>query len=1058
MQNRYSSLTGIIWKKLALTIPDDLVKSMISFFCSWVAAPVKARADLTQSSRRPMSNHAFTAVATAVIACTLALLHFSASAAEPSIAPSELPRVPATEPDKALGTFRVKPGFHLELAAAEPLVVDPIAMSFDENGRLFVVEMRDYSERRDERLGRVRMLMDTDGDGRFDKSTVYAEGLPWPTAVICYGGGIFVGSTPDILFFKDTNEDGVADIREAVFTGFGTTAERINVQQLLNTFTWGLDNRIHGATAGNGGQITSPKNSSAKPLDLRNRDFSFDPRTFEIRAESGGGQHGLSFDDAGRKFVCSNSAHIQMLMYEDCYAGRNSFYAMPNPLVGIAADGPAAEVFRISPDEPWRVIRTKWRVAGLVPGPIEGGGRPSGYFTGATGVTIYRGNAWPEEYRGNAFVADCGSNLIHRKKLLPNGPGFIAKRPDDELKTEFIASTDNWFRPVQFANAPDGTLYVADMYREVIEHPWSLPPSIKQHLDLNSGNDRGRIYRIVPDGFKHPKLPRLSAAATTELVKTLDHSNGWHRETAARLIYERQDRSAIPALEQMLNGSANALGRLHALYALKSFRALTAEQVVKTISDPAGEVREHAVRLSKDFLGQEPFLARLWQKLLSLAIDPEIRVRYQLAFVLGEVKNSGKNPALSLLCAQDYSDTWMRAAVLNSLGEGVDYPFFLSTVLHLEKQNAINDSAAIQEFLSQLVGMIAVQKKPKDISSVVSYLGGLMNRNQTFLLARAAVDGLKKSSVPVSDLAAEAQATLSAIRQEAIQAAADENEAERRRIPAIQFLGSMDWPAAGGTLSALLAANQPQPVQQAAISALARFKESEAGAVLVKSWSQFTPRSRIEALTALIARPQQIPELLGGIEKNIIRSSDLSPAQGEFLRSHREPRIRERATKLLTQKPAAQREDVIKRFTPALSLRGDPSQGRKIFIERCFSCHRAGTDGHAVGPDLASVKSAGKENLLTSIIDPNREVPPNYVNYLVETKDSESLMGLIANDNASGITLRQAFGIETAVPRSKIQKIQSMSLSVMPEGLEAALSHQDMADLLEFIVTAKAGK
>src|SRR6266498_1060905 len=171
-------------------------------------------------------------------------------AAEPEPDPRDLPRIPPTEPDKALSTFRIKSGFRIELVAAEPLVVDPIAMSFDENGRLYVVEMRDYSERRDEHLGRIRRLEDTDGDGRFDKSTVFAEGLPWPTAVICWNGGVFVGATPDILYCKDTNGDGVGDVRGVVFTGIASDyapyeVNKLNVQALFNGFTWGLDKCVH---------------------------------------------------------------------------------------------------------------------------------------------------------------------------------------------------------------------------------------------------------------------------------------------------------------------------------------------------------------------------------------------------------------------------------------------------------------------------------------------------------------------------------------------------------------------------------------------------------------------------------------------------------------------------------------------------------------------------------------------------------------------------------------------------------------------------------------------
>src|ERR1051325_4727549 len=472
-------------------------------------------------------------------------------AAEPTVTSNDLPRFPAIEPKDAPKTFQVKKGFHIEVAACEPTVVSPVALSFDEQGRMFVVEMIDYSERREEipHLGRIRLLEDTDGDGVFDKSTVFADNLPWPTAVFCYDGGIFVGATPEILYLKDTNGDGKADTREAVFTGFAEGVKRINVQGMLNSFIWGLDNRIHGATSGNGGIGKSLKHPELKPVDLHGRDFVIDPRTMIMTSEAGGGQHGLSFDDQGRLFACNNSDHIRLFMYDDRYASRNPYYAMPACLDSIAVDGPAAEVYRVSPEEPWRVIRTRWRVAGLVGGPIEGGGRASGYFTGATGTTIYRGNAFPKEYLDNAFVGDAGGNLVHRKILIPDGVGLKAQRGPGEEKTEFMASTDTWFRPVQFANGPDGAFYVLDMYREIIEPPWSLPDNIKKFLDLNSGNNRGRIYRIVPDGFRGPKQSRLGQASTQELVATLENPNGGHRDTASRLLYERQDKPAVPPLE-----------------------------------------------------------------------------------------------------------------------------------------------------------------------------------------------------------------------------------------------------------------------------------------------------------------------------------------------------------------------------------------------------------------------------------------------------------------------------------------------------------------------------
>ena len=230
--------------------------------------------------------------------CLLAIGGICAAGADDDLK-NRLPRIPPTEPEKALSTFEVRPGFRIEQVAAEPLVASPVAMDFDERGRMFVVEMRDYTEQDRERLGRVRLLEDRDGDGRFDKSHVFADDLSWPTAILCYGGGVFVGAAPDILYLKDTDGDGRCDERETVFTGFGRT----NVQGLINSFHWGLDNRIHGATSSAAASCEScakPAPKPAEPLSLRGRDFP------SIRARSisaprrGGAQHGMCFDDWGR--------------------------------------------------------------------------------------------------------------------------------------------------------------------------------------------------------------------------------------------------------------------------------------------------------------------------------------------------------------------------------------------------------------------------------------------------------------------------------------------------------------------------------------------------------------------------------------------------------------------------------------------------------------------------------------------------------------------------------------------------------------------------------------
>jgi putative membrane-bound dehydrogenase-like protein len=983
-----------------------------------------------------------------LILLTLVTMRLGAFGAEPLLDAADLPRFPPVPAEKALETFQVRKGFHLELVAAEPNIASPVALSFDENGRMFVVEMVDYSERRDEtpHLGRIRLLEDLDGDGIYEKSTIFATNLAWPTAVFCYNGGVFVAATPDILYLKDTNGDGKADVRETVFTGFAEGVERINVQAMLNTFIWGLDNRIHGATSGNGGMVRSLRHPEVKVVDLHGRDFVIEPRSITLASEAGGGQHGLSFDDTGRRFACNNSDHIRLFLYDDSYGARNPFYSMPSPLASIAVDGPAAEVYRISPEEPWRVIRTHWRVAGLVPGPIEGGGRASGYFTGATGTTIYRGNAYPRQFLGNAFVADCGGNLIHRKILVPDGIGLKAQRDEDEQTVEFIASRDTWFRPVQFANAPDGTLYVIDMYREIIEHPWSLPDSIKRLVDLNSGNDRGRIYRIAPDGFRQPASPRLGRASTAELVATLEHHNGWHRDTAARLLYEKRDQTAVPLLTQLLKASSFPLARLHALYVLDGLDALSESHLQMALSDLDGTVRKHAIKLAEKFLRAGKASTEITSKLSSLTSDPDILVRFQLAFTIGELPASAKTEPLSVLTRRDAENVWVRAAVLSSLADGGGELF-----TRLSNEPTFCHSSGGQDFLRGLAGMIGSRNEPQEVARVLDFVGKISEPSVQFALVHALAEGLKQrdsTSPGWSEL-------FQRVKTTARDATGDPRSDETTRREAIGLLGLSNFSESGQLLLSLLDQGQPQIIQIAAVSSLNHFNDRQVGDELVKRWDNASPRLRSEMLAVLLARPERAIALLVRIQAGTVQRAALGTVQSNFLRSHPDPEVRKLASQVLELPATGQRQSVIEAFMPALNLQGNPIHGRKVYQERCLSCHRLGGEGHAVGPDLVTVKNTGKEKLLVNILDPNREVRPDFVSYVVETENGESLVGLIANETSTALTVRQAYGKEDVLQRSRIHKLRSQSQSLMPEGLEAGLGPQDLADLLEYIEQAK---
>jgi putative membrane-bound dehydrogenase-like protein len=574
-----------------------------------------------------------------------------------------LPRLKPLEPAEALRSFRIEKGFRIELAAAEPGVTDPIAAAFDENGRLYVAEMGDYpnAPKEGERpFGRVRLLEDTNGDGRFDKSTVFAEGLPAPSGIACWQGGVFVAAAPDIWYFKDTDGDGKADIAQKVYTGFGTGKHTYPV---LNNLHWGLDNKIYGVSSYAGGTISRVE-KPGPTVSVRRQGFRFNPVSGAFEAVPGNAEFGNTFDDWGNRFVC----HATVMVFHCLLPGP---YWEHNPHVpAMTATQPLtanfAPVFPISKPEPWKVARERFWKRWVNTTPDMRAGRfppselaPSGFTTASSGVTIYRGAAFPPAYRGNAFTGEPANNLVCRHILEPAGVGFRARRAGD--KQEFLASSDNWFRPVNFLNGPDGCLYVLDMYREVIEDDSAIPDDILRHLDLTSGRDRGRIYRIVPEGFQRPPQPRLGREDTRALVALLDRPDAWWRETAQRLLVERRDPAVVEPLRALARTAARSEARLHALWTLEGLGALDEETLLGALEASEARLREHGLRLAESRLNDAQ---RLRDQVLARATDAAPRVRFQTALTLAGAKDPRAAEALATIARRDADEPASRLAVL----------------------------------------------------------------------------------------------------------------------------------------------------------------------------------------------------------------------------------------------------------------------------------------------------------------------------------------------------------------------------------------------------------
>jgi len=966
-----------------------------------------------------------------------------------------LRRIPPKEPNDALDSFHLIPGFRVELAAAEPLVRDPVDLCFDENGRMFVAEMIPYAEDNcsspGSPRGRVSTLEDTDGDGRFDRSTVFADRLIWPTAVACFDGGLFIAAAPDLLYCKDTTGDGRADVREVVLTGFSTD----NPNAVPNSLRFGLDGRLHGMTSTAGGELTAVKFNAARPgapvppVQGRGRDFSIDPRTGELRLESGGGQHGMTFDVWGRKFEASNSRPIEMVMAVDRYLARNPLFAAPSPRVKIWTHG--MTVFRTSPPEPWRVVRTEMRVRGVFSGPVEGGGKPAGYFTAACGLMIYTGDAWPEPFRGNAFVCEGAGNLVHRMRLEPKGVGFTAYRT--EQGREFLTSDDVWFKPVQLTNGPDGNLYVADMYREMFEHPDAVPPSVKKHLDLTRGDDRGRIYRIVAEGSgQRRREVRLGNRSAAELVALLEHPNGWHRRTAARLLHERGDPAAVEPLNRLIANSRVPQARMHALYILAGTGVLAPHVVLPRLADPHARVREHAVRLSERVLANSPVVR---ERLDRMADDTDARVRYQLAFTLGEICTPAATRTLAQIAAREAGDTWFRVAVLSSCrGRAGE---LLAGVCGEPRRRVDPAVGKLLEGLAEQAGRAGSRDQ---VAAVLASVDRLPSEQKQLVeaIVRGLGRGLKKAGSPMQSQLADgsrAADVLERLIERAVNLAIDPQAPLADRVEAAASLSLASFDVARRVLPRLLDSRQPAELQMAALGALGHFRHPQVAEMIVESWGGFSPRVRDAAAEALFARRERLGVLMRAVDAGRIAPAQIDPARIAFLTNHPDPAIRDAAERLLGNVKLARREEAVAAYREAIERPGNVDAGREVFRRECTKCHRLEGTGYDLGLPLQTVKSRGREGVLVQILDPNREVNPAYLNYAVLTENGLTVTGMIAAETATSITLRRSEEESDTVLRAEIDEMQSTGLSIMPEGLEKQITKQQMADLLAYLMAVE---
>ncbi len=962
--------------------------------------------------------------------------HFDAAGAKqvegpPVAAPTQLDKPTPTGADQALDTIHVRDGFEAQLVAAEPAVIDPVAIDWGPDGKLWVVEMADYPlgvDGNGKPGGRVRFLEDTGGDGRYDKSTLFAGGLSFPTGVLAWGRGILVTAAPEIVYLEDSSGDGKADIRRVLYSGFLEGNQQLRV----NGLRWGLDNWVycasgsHHAGYGKGNQIVSQL--SGKSHSIGSCDFRIRPDTGAIDPQSGPSQYGRNRDDWGNWFGVQNSRPLWHFVLGDHNIRRNPHFAPPDPKRQVVTPV-SPPVYPASP------LQKRYHNF-----------HQSGRFTSACSATIYRDNLlFDHAAEQHAFTCEPFHNLVQHNVITDQGVSFGFHRDPAEKKIDFFASEDRWCRPVMARTGPDGALWVVDMYRYMIEHPQWLPQDGKDELRpwYRAGSDRGRIYRVVRKDRPPRSIPRLDQRSPQELVGLLESASGWQRDTIQRMLVRTKQQEAVEPLRGLAVKSKLPQARLHALCTLDGLGTLSTNTLEAALADAHPGVRRNAVRIASRVTVDV-------NKLVSLVDDPDTKVRFELASTLGAYDGPAVSDALAQLAMERDGEGYMSAAVMSSLNQQNVF-----AVLSVVAQSNGSDTINLQRPITlELIGQAVAMGEMESIQSVIQLVCSPKNQRtqsrQFEALARV-LDGLAKRDWPTDSLPEASRDRIADTIQQARTYAASQTAADDIRAASIQLLAREDARRKDDfkMMERILTPQSPAVLQHAVVAYLAGRSEPSVAEILLSGWRSHSPQLRNRILDVLASRPRWAESLRECLEDGTILVSQLSvPVRRRLLESNKNEPLWKKA---LAVNATADRAEVLRRFQPALRLDGDTKRGAVVFRKLCINCHKAKGEGYDVGPQLASITNKTKEGLLASILDPSAAVDAKYLSYSIVTDDGRTLAGRLESETGSSITLLAAEGKRQTILRREIDRLQASAKSLMPDGLEQELQPQDMADLIHYV-------
>ena len=975
------------------------------------------------------------------------------------------------DPGESVKHFVTPVGFSVKpFVTEEKLGGKPITMAWDERGRLWVAITLDYpNELQPEGKGRDRIVVceDTTGSGVCDKVTTFADKLSIPTSLLpCYGG-VIVHQAPHTLFLKDTNGDGKADLRQILFTGWGTSDTHAGPSNLR----YGLDNWIYGMVG-----------YSAFNGTVANEKLNFRQGFYRFKIEREAGDHNklkvtkLEF----LRNTSNNSWGVgfseEGLLFGSTANGCPSVYMpIPNAFYESVRGWSSKTLESIAESNKFEPITDKVRQVDW-----------HGGFTAAAGHALYTARKFPREYwNRTAFVAEPTGHLVATFQLNGNGADFRSRNA-----WNLLASDDEWSAPIMAEVGPDGNVWVIDWYNYIVQHN-PTPPGFK----TGKGNayetelrdkKHGRIYRITYGDSKHSERFTLDQATPEKLVATLKSDNMFWRLHAQRLLIERGQKdvrdallknASDPATDEIgLNpGVLHSLWTLHGLGLLDGSDAKTTDIIIASLKHRSAAVRRTAVLVAP----------RKADRMLELEIgrhlggDPDAQVRLAALLRLAQLPPSSEAAGQvvgALTNASLLNDRWLTDAATSAAAAHAEY--FLSDLRH----NGLRMGAAgpiqivAEHFargpqspdLNTIMARLP-EASPEIINAVLTgFVKGWPKNRKPELsaelegsfvklfakLSPAARGNLLRLAESWGSVALEKHSK--EITENLLTQIRDANVNDETRISSaatlIDFRKS-DASAVQELLGLLTPGTSPE-LTKGLLEAIGRSDAKEAPGALLERFGSLTPGTRSTALGLFLLRRDWTPELLKSFEEGKLQTSDLSLDQQRSLASHPDRSVARRANKILRQGgglPNADRQKVIDEFMSVVKKKGDPEAGKVVFKNQCAKCHVHGSEGSRIGPDLTGMAVHTKEHLLIDILDPSRSVEGNYRVYRVTTNDDKVYNGLLAGETKTAIEIIDAEAKKHTILRQDIEQLQASTKSLMPEGFEKQIKPDELVNLLEFL-------